>query len=100
MNPRYIPLTVEQKRRKQEIRNWKRSQQELLDSYEFALSCKNQTIQDRTQRINRIIDKKMTTTYNNLSYSLKDIFTEHDNQDTIKYNSEVLCESVVDYLYN
>ena len=100
MNPRYIPLTAEQKRRKQEIRNWKRSQQELLDSYEFALSCKNQTIQDRTQRINRIIDKKMTTTYNNLCYSLKDIFTEHDNQDTIKYNSEVLCESVVDYLYN
>ena len=100
MNSRYPPLTAEQKRRKQAIRNWKKEQQELLDSYEFALSCKNKTIEDKIQRINRIIDKKMITTYNNLCYSLKDIFREHDNQDTIKYNSEVLCESVVDYLYN
>ena len=98
-NPYYPILTPEQKRRKQQIRNWKRQQQELLDAYEFAVTCKNRIAKDRILCANRKIDSIMKSACSNLEYSLKDIFREHDKQDALKYHSEVLCENVVDFLY-
>lgn len=35
----YPQLTREEKRRKQAIRNWKRQQKELVESYDFARKC-------------------------------------------------------------
>ena len=98
--PYYSILTAEQKRRKQAIRNWRRQGQELFDSYEFAVICKDRILKDKIILANKKIDSIMSSTCLNLSYSLKDIFREHDKQDEMKYHSEVLAESVVDYLLN
>ena len=95
-NPNYPVLTAEQKTRKQRIRNWKREQAKLDgEYYNFAVECRD--VYKEQKRID--VDKEMEVAYNNLAYSLKDIFQEHDKQDELKYHSEVLAESVVDFLY-
>ena len=95
-NPNYPVLTAEQKTRKQRIRNWKREQAKLDgEYYNFAVECSD--VYKQQKRID--VDKEMEVAYNNLAYSLKDIFQEHDKQDELKYHSEVLAESVVDFLY-
>jgi hypothetical protein len=95
-NPNYPVLTQDQKRRKQAIRNWKREQAKLDgEYYNFAVQCSD--VYNKQKRID--VDKEMEVAYNNLEYSLKDIFQEHDKQDELKYHSEVLAESVVDFLY-
>jgi len=99
-NANYLPLTAEQKRRKQAIRNYKREQAKLDgEYYNFAVECSEVYIQQKKLEQERDVDKEMEVSYNNLAYSLKDIFQEHDKQDELKYHSEVLAESVVDFLY-
>ena len=83
----YLPLTAEQKRRKQSIRNWKRQQQNLIEYCKFAEICKSLYLKDKQKTTDKIIE-----------YSLKTIFEEHDKQDAIEYNLSVLSESVVNFL--
>jgi hypothetical protein len=99
-NINYAVLTPEQKTRKQRIRNYKREQAKLEgEYYTYACICKD--VYDEQKRIEqeRDVDKEMEVTYNNLTYSLKDIFQEHDKQDELKYHSKILAESVVEFLY-
>ena len=99
-NQNYPVLTPEQKTRKQAIRNWKREQAKLDgEYYNFAVECSDVYIQQKRIEEERNVDKEMEVAYNNLAYSLKDIFQEHDKQDELKYHSEVLVESVVELLY-
>jgi len=99
-NPYYLPLTQDQKRRKQAIRNYKREQAKLdCEYYNFAVECSDVYNQQKRIEQERDVDKEMEVAYNNLVYSLKDIFQEHDKQDELKYHSEVLAESVVEFLY-
>ena len=99
-NINYPVLTAEQKRRKQAIRNYKREQAKLeVEYYNFAVECSDVYKQQKRIEEERNVDKEMEVAYKNLEYSLKDIFQEHDKQDELKYHSEVLAESVVEFLY-
>jgi len=87
MNPNYQPLTAEQKRRKQAIRNWKREQAELVEAYKFACICRHTYEKDLEAKF-----------YINLKYTIGNLFKYHDEQDEKLYQSQILCESIVDNL--
>ncbi len=89
MNPNYKPLTAEQKRRKQAIRNWKREQADLIDAYKFACLCRHVYEKDLEAKF-----------YVNLKYTLGNLFEYHDEQDEKLYQSHILCESIVENLLN
>jgi hypothetical protein len=87
MNPNYQPLTAEQKRRKQAIRNWKREQADLIEAYKFACICRHVYEKDLEAKF-----------YINLKYTIGNLFKYHDEQDEKLYQSQILCESIVDNL--
>jgi hypothetical protein len=88
---------------------WINYQRTLVEYCKFADICHHVQLRDK-QRMHDIIasviktdlkreaDKQMSSAFYNLEYSMKDIFDYHDAEDEILYRSEVLCESVVDYL--
>ena len=99
---KYAPLTREQKRRKQEIRNWKRMQKELVDSYKvakvclekelefynnFAIRCALITKQDQYLQHRVIID-------NNFKI-FNELFTYDDAQHDALYNMQMQAEQLV-----
>jgi hypothetical protein len=98
MNPRYPILTAEQKTRKQAIRNWKRAHQNLVEYCKFATICQH-VYDHQKKEEKRKVDAEMRSAFYNICFSVNDILLEDAKQDSLKYHSEVLAESVVDYLY-
>ena len=82
-NPYYLPLTQEQKRRKQAIRNYKREQAKLEgEYYTDALKCS---------------ELQKTLSFNNIvRYSLKTIFEDDTTDDML--NMYYTSKSIVDFL--
>jgi hypothetical protein len=92
-NPNYPVLTQEQKRRKQEIRNWKREQAKLEgEYYTYALECSQL---QKTYSIRSDFAKQKQ--FNNIvRYSLKSVFADDTTDDML--NMYYTSKSMIDFL--
>jgi hypothetical protein len=90
-NPNYPVLTREQKRRKQEIRNYKREQAKLEgEYYTYALEC-SQLQKTHSLRSDFAKQKQFNSI---LRYSLKSVFADDTTDDMLSmyYTSKSLAD--------
>ena len=80
---RYAPLTREQKRRKQQIRNWRRSHEWVCDWNKQAVICATLS-QKQAFLHSAYVARKM----------FYHIFDDEDKQETALYQSDILSEEM------
>lgn len=101
-NQNYPQLSPEEKRRKQTIRNWKRMQKELVESYKFATKCAGiryvPSYTPKTVHSQRVPSLPQNYAYTatcktlvNLFHSDDEVWNNLDNSKQIAEQSALFC---------
>ena len=89
--------------------DWSEYQKTLVEYCKFADICQHVYLKDKN-RVRDIIanciktdikkdtDRQMASAFYNLQYSMRDIFEDHDKEDEKLYETELLCESIIESL--